>query len=160
MGKTLPRIILVSGIPGTGKSSFCRYLARQYLFAHYDMEHREDWPHKELHPIWEASRPQFVAELKQRHEATALDWGFPPHCLGLVEELLDAGVFAVWFTGDLALARQAFISRGTIPEEPFDKQVQRISDAGLPGSLNARVVQVFTPEGAFKSPEVIYRSLS
>jgi hypothetical protein len=31
-------VLLLSGIPATGKSSFARYLSLEHSFAHYDLE--------------------------------------------------------------------------------------------------------------------------
>ena len=46
-------IILLSGVPATGKSEFARHLAREYGFAHYDLEcHPRGWPHPELKATW------------------------------------------------------------------------------------------------------------
>lgn len=78
---TLPfqnTVLLVSGIPATGKSGFCRYLAREHGFAHYDLEcYPRGWPIPQLHQVWERSRGEFVAELYRLHERVAVDWGFP-----------------------------------------------------------------------------------
>ena len=46
-------IILLSGVPATGKSEFARHLARECGFAHYDLEcHPRGWPHPELKATW------------------------------------------------------------------------------------------------------------
>jgi len=46
-------IILLSGVPATGKSAFARHLARECGFAHYDLEcHPRGWPHPELKATW------------------------------------------------------------------------------------------------------------
>jgi len=51
-------LILLSGVPATGKSTFGRYLAREHGFAHYDLEcHPKGWPHPEPKATWDASRP-------------------------------------------------------------------------------------------------------
>jgi len=75
-------LLLLSGIPAAGKSHFGRYLAREYGFAHYDLEcHPGGWPHPELKVIWDASRSAFLTELQNRHERIVLDWGFPPSAI-------------------------------------------------------------------------------
>ncbi len=102
-GVSVPRksLLLLSGIPAVGKSSFGRYLAREHNFALYDLEcHPRGWPHPELKRVWDSSRANFVAQLKGRHDRIALDWGFPPQAMPQVRELLALGVRCVWFVGD------------------------------------------------------------
>ena len=106
-------IILLSGVPATGKSAFARHLARECGFAHYDLEcHPRGWPHPELKATWDASRSGFVAQLRQYHERIVLDWGFPPSAVPWVEELRRSGAKLVWFDGDIARAQQVFVQRG------------------------------------------------
>src|SRR5438094_909212 len=106
-------IILLSGVPATGKSEFARHLARECGFAHYDLEcHPRGWPHPELKATWDASRSGFVAQLRQYHERIVLDWGFPPSAVPWVEELRRSGAKLVWFDGDIARAQQVFVQRG------------------------------------------------
>jgi MoxR-like ATPase len=67
-------IILLSGIPATGKSEFARHLARDHGFAHYDMEcYPRGWPHPELKGKWDTDRPAFVAQVRQHHDRITLD---------------------------------------------------------------------------------------
>ena len=79
-------VILLSGIPATGKSEFARHLAREHGFAHYDLErYPRGWPHPELKCIWDANRAAFVAKIRQNHDRVVLDWGFPVSCLSWVK---------------------------------------------------------------------------
>ncbi len=141
-------VILLSGIPGTGKSRFGRHLAREHGFAHYDLEcYPHGWPHQELKSMWDANRSAFVAQVRQHHDRIALDWGFPVSCLSWVEELQKCGVRLVWFDGDVAHARQVFEQRGRAAE--FDVQVAGIQKAGYPASLNCVVVPALSDAGLF-----------
>jgi broad-specificity NMP kinase len=75
-------VILLSGIPATGKSSFARYLALEHRFAHYELEcYPKGWPHPELKGKWDTDRSAFVAQARQHHDRIALDWGFPVSCI-------------------------------------------------------------------------------
>lgn len=149
-------LILLSGVPATGKSTFGRYLAREHGFAHYDLEcHPRGWPHPDLKATWEASRQAFVAQLKQRHKRVALDWGFPVRCLLIVNELRAQGVRLIWFDGDRSRARSVFQERGGLALVDFDTQVADIDAAWYPMPLNCVVVRALSAEGAFMEPRTI-----
>lgn len=143
-------VILLSGIPATGKSEFARYLARERGFAHYDLEcYPRGWPHPELKETWDMDRTAFVSQLRKRHDRVALDWGFPARCLPWVEELQESGVKLVWFDGDIARVKEIFVQRGGIAVERFDNQVADIHTANFPASLNCVVVARLSPTGVF-----------
>jgi hypothetical protein len=149
-------ILLLSGIPAAGKSSFGRYLARDHGFAHYDLEcHPRGWPHPELKDVWDLSRPNFVVKLKALHPRTALDWGFPPHAVSRVHELLDARVRLVWFAANIAQARRLFEERGGIDIADFDIQIRAIQDADYPNTLRCVTVQGLTLAGKLRDPSEI-----
>lgn len=149
-------LILLSGVPATGKSTFGRYLARAHGFAHYDLEcHPRGWPHPELKATWETSRKAFVALLKQHHKRVALDWGFPVHCLPIVDELRAQSVSLIWFDGDRSRARSVFQERGGLALTAFDAQVAAIDAAGYPTPLKCVVVQALSANGAFTDSRTI-----
>src|ERR1700741_2730740 len=105
-------VILLSGIPATGKSEFARYLAREHRFAHYDLEcYPRGWPKPELKETWDTDRTAFVSELLEHHGRIALDWGFPARCLPWVKELEKCDVKLVWCDGAIARAKEIFVQR-------------------------------------------------
>ena len=147
-------LLLLSGIPAAGKSHFGRYLAREYGFAHYDLEcHPGGWPHPELKVIWDASRSAFLTELQNRHERIVLDWGFPPSAIEIVEEIRIGGATVVWFDGSIAQARKKFVERGGIDVSKFDAQVKAIQQADLPLKLTCVIVNVLSRGGGFSRGE-------
>lgn len=143
-------VILLSGVPATGKSKFAHHLAREHGFAHYDLEcYPRGWPQPELKEIWETDRTAFVMQIRQNHDRVALDWGFPVSCLSWVKQLRDQDVQLIWFDGDLDRAREVFVRRGGIDVTNFDKQVEEIQRAAYPGSLNCLVIPALSASGVF-----------
>jgi hypothetical protein len=51
----------------------------------------------ELKKTWDSDRAAFVAQLRQRHERVALDWGFNVLARSWVKELPACGVKLIWF---------------------------------------------------------------
>jgi hypothetical protein len=153
-------VILLSGIPATGKSEFARHLAREYRFAHYDLEcYPRGWPNPKLKQTWDKDRRAFVSELREHHGRVALDWGFPARCLPLVLELQESGVNLVWFDGDIARARERFVERGGIAVERFDDQAADIRVANFPASLRCVVVARLSSTGVFLDDPQVTRMI-
>jgi len=150
-------VILVSGIPATGKTAFARHLAREHGFAHYDMERPQGWPRPELHRIWDTDRGAFVAQIRKNHGRVVLDWGFPICCLSWVKQLQDQGVRLIWFDGNIDRAREAFEERGGSDVKYFDKQVKEIQQAGYPSSIECLVIPALSAAGAFLHQRKIER---
>jgi hypothetical protein len=149
-------VILLSGIPGAGKSTFGRYLSREHNFAHYDLEcWPRGWPNPHLKERWDADRRAFVEELRQYHDRVVLDWGFPVSCASWVAELRDQGVQLVWLDCDTNRARDAVVRRGGTDWIAFYQQVKQIQQAGYPDQLNCLVVPVLASSGSFLNPHQI-----
>lgn len=128
-----PALLLLSGVPATGKSTFGRWLERNCNVAHIDLENgglgrfalAPAW-----HPICRLPPPPdvtpFVSALRGLGRPVALDWGFPPVWLPLVMALHEAGIAAWWFDGDRVAARRVFMERDTVPVAALDRQVREI----------------------------------
>ena len=92
--------LLISGIPGAGKSTFARWLAAEYGYVRC--------------PTEEEAGPTFFTDRDQVRHSTAhvvIDWGFPVGLLGRVRSLIASGVERWWFDGDRNAALQAFLGR-------------------------------------------------
>lgn len=158
-----PCALLLTGLPGTGKSAFANHLQSSRGFVHFDLEKdRTLWPDSSLHEVWESSRPHFVAAARNLFPRLVLNWGFPPNCLPMVDEIDAAGVPVVWFTGPAGFAKNRFMQREGITSDAaarFDYQLLRIACAGLPAIRpHWRVVDVFRRDGSFQDNDFLERS--
>lgn len=108
------QLVLISGIPGTGKSSFARWLQDEHGFFHYDVDTVRTLPTL----AWILQQDRLV-----------VDWGFPPndHCFEVIESWATHGVSQWWFDGDRDAALQSFMLRGTVSKKAWDIQLTGIT---------------------------------
>lgn len=123
-----PHIILLSGIPATGKSTYGRWLEKNKGFIHLDVENETRGLKKNLASGFFSSTSSIphLEELKKLGAPVLLDWGFPPENLSFVQKLKQEGVTLWWFNGDHDAARRAFIARNTVAVECLDIQMPKI----------------------------------
>jgi hypothetical protein len=158
---------LISGIPASGKSTFCRWLEEKKGFLHLDVEKPGVLDHHGLTTTWNAlfdagtSAAPFVQTLDKFKRSVVIDWGFPPEHFNTVRKLFDAGVMLWWFAADWAVARRKFIERGTLHVGLFDIQIRKI-EAALPEiNTHFRSHKEYTlpSTGIYTPPDKIWESM-
>lgn len=158
-------VLLISGIPGSGKSTFGRWLEETRGFLHVDMEARGLDRHG-LRPSWEQflgdlSSQVFCGRLFDLPEPVALDWGFPVTCLLVVEALRRQGVRPWWFTGDRLFARINFLKTKGPDPRPFDCQYADISAhwPAISPVFSDRIMRMVRQDGSCMPCDEVYREL-
>lgn len=151
----LMRHLLVAGLPGAGKSTFCRWLRDMHGYIYVESDHAEG--DADVASLLDSS-PGWVHEagvhILRRGSKVVLEWGFAPRQLGKVRQVIRAGFEPWWFGGDECAARRAFLDRGDVSAEAFEIQV-----ADIKGSW-ARIERVFQGrvlEAVGAAPGVAYR---
>jgi hypothetical protein len=121
MGK---RLLLVAGIPASGKSSYCRWLATNFNYRHLDVD---------LESVGNTSFDLGfeIESMRRSPENAVLDWGFPMSWLAVVTDLSTRGFEYWWFDGDRRAARQAFLQRRMLGThnatlDDFERQMKDI----------------------------------
>jgi hypothetical protein len=127
-------LILLAGVPASGKSHFGRWLEEQHGVLHLDVEEAGRLAALGLESSWnrcfQAGDPTlFVAQVKSLDRPTVVNWGFPIHCLSVVRRFKAAGIVLWWFDADPSQARREFISRGGVPLVAFERQIAAIAAA-------------------------------
>jgi hypothetical protein len=159
--------LLISGIPASGKSTFCSWLEEKKGFLHLDVEKPGVLDRYNLATAWSAlfrasaSAAPLIEALNRFNHPVAIDWGFPPEHLDAVRKLFDGGVMLWWFAADWAVARRKFKERGTVPKELFDIQIEKI-DAVLPEIntlFRSHKEYTLASTGIYTPPETIWKSI-
>jgi len=159
-------ILLISGVPASGKSYFCEWLERAESFLHFDVEKDGRLEQGGLKPLWDrcftmGSPDPLVKALRALGSPVVLNWGFPPEWLSVVAALKRDGVNIWWFDADHAAARRAFIKRGDVPLECFDRQMPKIERAwpSIKALFEPNIVTTLSPDDKRPSPEEVFRQI-
>lgn len=160
-------LLLVAGIPATGKSHLGRWLAREQGFVHVDVEEAGRLRAVGLERVWQETFTEddgssLVAALKSLGPRVVLDWGFPPNWLHIVEDFKDGGAELWWFDADHVEARDEFVKRGTVPEAALDHQMNAIrwNWDDIHELFHPNILLVLGPDGRRMEPEAIWESMT
>ena len=160
-------ILLISGIPASGKNFFSAWLERTKGYIHFDYENEIERLEREgLLALWSAccsgaAAKPFVDALRRRGSSIVWNWGFPPEAIEIVRSLKREGVHAWWFNADHAAARKAYIARGDPPVKYFDIQMPKIVRAwpSIKALFEPNMIETLQADGSRMSPEVIYQRM-
>ena len=140
----MKRTILITGIPGTGKTWMGDYMAQHHNFTHCDIE------------------ATGTPDLDRIEGDVVLTWGFMPDNsvhINFITELIGKGFKLIWFDGNRPAALREFIKRGTVPEELFYLQMFRIEQSKIIEKLSPKLVNTFDDHGIFKQPDAILKEV-
>jgi hypothetical protein len=159
--------LLISGIPASGKSTFCRWLEEKKKFLHLDVERPGVLERHQLATAWhglfgsEGSPAPFLEALEKFKRPVAIDWGFPPECLDTVRKLSASGVMLWWFAADWAVARRKFEQRGYPLVQDFDIQILKIQTAlpDINAVFRSHVEYALPSTGIYTPPDKIWDSM-
>jgi len=154
-------IMLISGIPGCGKTTFGTWLAQNRSYVHIDLEHdgldrygvRTEWERF----FGENDLLPFIQALYAFQKPVVLDWGYPPCLWPRIAQLSSGGITPWWFEADRLAARSAFLSRADLPVWAFDSQYAQIAAAWneLAPLYEDRIVHVLAQDASFQPHEAI-----
>jgi hypothetical protein len=160
-------LLLIAGIPATGKSHFGRWVANQHGYVHVDVE--EPGRLEALHLVltWNAcfdagAVSGLLDSLRALGPRVVLDWGFPPEWLQVVRKMRDGGMDIWWFDGDRGRAREEFINRATVSLPNFDEQMEKIRACweDIRDLFRTNRIDVIGPSGQRMPPEEIWQRIT
>ena len=169
-----PQRLMITGIPGTGKTCIGNFLEAHYGFTHYDIEKRETCAQ------FRADRAAFVERALSLGPSVVVTWGFPPYdcdAVHTIQKMKARGFKLFWFEGDHACAREAWLCRvrKEIAEEfsdpvmrerrlkskesDLDRQMGAIQSSKIAKVIGATVIDPFRKDGAFRERSDIVREM-
>jgi len=153
------KLLLITGVPGTGKTTIGNYLAEEYRFNHLNVELLDSWSVELKNLFLSNSWVEFVKRLKSNGKDTVMTWGFMPGVHDkAIKDLQEFGFKLIWFDGNRKAAREAFLKRGTVDEPTLDIQMKRIEKMNIQ-NLNPTIIDTFDENGKFHSKDKIVELL-
>lgn len=145
--------ILISGIPGTGKTTVSECLARDFGYLHVNMEADSFRGRREL----EDDAQAFLDKLSNAADVV-LSWGFGPYMdRPAIDRLLAAGYNLIWLDGDHVTTLRTFLARedgDPRQEANYYGQMQMILATEVAQRVNLTRVDPFS-RGDFRSVQEI-----
>jgi hypothetical protein len=142
-----PELFLITGIPGTGKTTFGDNLVRDFEFLHCNLEDQTNLNRLAANPAG------FIGDILRQGRNTVVTWGFGPDHEPSVQWVLEfrkSGFKVVWFDGNRPAALREFQKRGTVPEVLFYLQMFRIEKSGIIGRIKPVIINPFDDDQRFK----------
>jgi len=149
--------LLISGIPGTGKTFIGNYLGNNFNFFHFDMEYEENLKKFMQEP------EKTLSELLTKKQNVVITGGFQTSesAFNLVKTLINSGFVFVWFEGNHDNARREFIKRNTVPTQLFDEKIVELKKnySKIIG-LKPIIINTFDSKNLFKKPEQLVKEIT
>jgi predicted kinase len=164
-------LLVVTGIPAVGKTTFGRWLKESHGFEHMDVERNggQELDRLGLHDQWDGifqsdeGAAEFVRCLRLRERASVIDYGFPPHLFEAMARLARNHVPIWWFDGDRSAARQSYLNRAgtSVNVDVFDRQIQSIDQhwSHIERVVDGRILKVLGADCHHTPPEKIFTQI-
>lgn len=162
-------IVLICGIPASGKSDFGKYLRDKHNYTYISVEDKE-WSDKKMQALWEEvftekrqydKVEKFVCYLYDNYENVALDWGFPMDQIRIPELLKRQWCEVIWFSTSISLAKKRFVKNNKNSATYFDTLVKSIEESNekIMKDLKPKIIDVLKEDRSRKTDNEIYHLL-
>lgn len=152
------KLLLLTGIPGTGKTTLADHLVSHHGFVHFDRERFEHWPWL-VRVLWDRAMVLFCLYAICCSHRVVISWGFlPGKDEPVIKKLQALGFTLFWFDGDRQAARKAFVKRRTVPLRAWVAQLKRINGFDLQ-HFEPVMINPFGPKGSFRSKKTLVAEL-
>lgn len=148
---------LISGIPGSGKTSFGNFLRDNKKYLHIDLEDPTTLQE------FSQSPEMFITNISRNAHNVVVTGGFKASAWAytMVTFFMRNNFLFIWFDGNHEAAKKAFIKRGTVPIPLFDEKIKEVHAAHETiMHFNPRIINTFDIAGNFKSFEEIFNEIN
>lgn len=164
------KIILLCGMPGSGKSDFGKYLRDKHKYSYVSITD-EEWEDKKMQSLWnhifEAKNEynaveKFVCYLHENYKNVVLDWRFPIEQIRAAELLKRQWCEIIWFTCKVDSAKKKFVKKYKNSATYFDTQIKSIegNSEKIIKNLNPKVMDVLKDKKTNKTSDELYSELT
>ncbi|HEV2036769.1 MAG TPA: hypothetical protein VGU71_21675 [Candidatus Dormibacteraeota bacterium] len=166
------RLLVISGVPASGKSTFCLSLAWQgWAFINHDEITASTLDQTWWRLVTSGRAGEFVPLTSAAGQDVVLEFGFPMALLPAVRQLKAAGADHWWFKADHDAAREVFVARnrawqesrthGIIPIQAFEKYVSDLAAhrAEIRKLFAAKIIETRDRDGTRVTVEEIHRRI-
>lgn len=137
--------LLITGIPGTGKTTVGTELEKKYDFKHIDLENQDTLSEFIKNPT------EFIEKLNKSRSNIVVSWGFVPETqTDFVVQFKSSGFKLIWFDGNREAAIKMFKKRGTVSENALYIQLGNIERFNVVGRIKPFIYNTFDKRGRFK----------
>lgn len=146
-------LILIVGIPATGKTTVGNFLRDKFNYKHINFEDGVS-----LNRFVQNPTTYINTELNQGD--IVITWGFVPveEQIKIVKYLESYGFKLIWFDGNRAAAFREYLKIGR-EEKAFYFQMYRIEDSKVIERLNPLIINTFDGNGEFLDLELLTQSM-
>lgn len=145
--------ILITGIPGMGKTTFGDYLRDIHGFVHINFEDGVSLDNF-------AQNPDLFLTKYANNKNVVITWGFVPDDMQtqMVKFIDSNGFKLIWFDGDRASAFREYTKTGK-PKDLFDLQISRIDSSNVIKKINPRIINTLDDQGEFRDSNEVLEEL-
>lgn len=146
------KLLLITGIPGAGKTTVGNYLHKYHQFNHLDFEAG--------HYSQFLQNPQLYVNSELTRGNIVITWGFVPNDLQTshVRFFESLGFVIFWFDGNRHASLREYLKEGR-PENLFHLQISRIDGSKVVEKIKPIIVNTFNKEGLFREKDDIVNEI-
>ncbi len=157
-------LIIISGIPCTGKTSFGDWLKDEHEYFHFDFE--KESKNGIFHPLLENIQfknidTNLIKLLSTLSNKIVITWGFPPneYCFNIIENFQNSGFQPWWFSTDMDIARNYYIQRDGLKNTElfFDIQAKKLTatEDRISSIYKQSKIETLTKDGYMERQQIL-----